>query len=431
MVTADLEAVREQLAARGGSGLDSLARIDTLAAQRREQIAKTEALRADRNAASKAMAQLDKSSAEFAEKRGSLKALGAEIKGLAESLEVVERELEDLCLHLPNLPDPSVPRGDGEADNVVVRTWGDKPVLDFEPKDHHALGTDLGVLDFERGAKISGSRFTVLRGGGAGLVRGLISFMVDLHIEEHGYEELWPPALVKDSALRGTGQLPKFENDAFHVDRHYAEGDDTERVRLFLSPTAEVQLTNFHADEIFDVGELPRQYTAYTPCFRSEAGSHGRDTRGLIRQHQFDKVELVHFCEPENSLARLELLTGHAEEVLQRLGLHYRVVELCTGDLGFSSAKTYDLEVWLPGQDNYREISSCSWFRDFQARRAKIRFRSEVGKKPKLAHTLNGSGLAVGRTLVAILEQYQQADGSVIVPEALRGYVGGLERLSV
>jgi len=429
-LTDNIDEVRKRLTTRGGAGLESLARIEELAKARRQQIVRTETAQAERNEASKAMATLDKSSAEFTEKRAALKALGSEIKTLAASLDAVKKELEELALHVPNLPDEGVPVGAGEEDNPVLRTWGEKPSLDFEPKDHHDLGTGLGVLDFERGAKLSGARFTVIRGGGARLVRGLISFMVDLHTGEHGYEELWPPAIVKDSALRGTGQFPKFEHDAFQIDRHYAEGDKTERARLFLSPTAEVQITNFHANEIFGPGELPRKYTAYAPCFRSEAGSHGKDTRGLIRQHQFDKVELVQFCEPGEGPERLEALTGHAEKVLQLLGLHYRVVELCTADLGFTATKTYDLEVWLPGQDKYREISSCSWFGDFQARRAKIRYRPESGAKPRLVHTLNGSGLAVGRTLVAILEQYQEADGSVRVPEALRPYVGGLERLS-
>jgi len=429
-VTEDLEHVREQLAARGGAGLDSLDRIAELAEQRRSTITRTEALKAERNEASKAMASMDKSGEEFTAKRASLKELAAEIKQLDASLAEVKAELEDLVLHLPNLPDASTPVGAGEEDNPVVRTWGEARSLDFEAKEHHALGTELGILDFERGANLSGSRFTYLRGAGARLERGLMALMLDLHVDEHGYEELWPPALVKDTALVGTGQLPKFEADVFHVGRTYEEGDDSERVRLFLSPTAEVQITNFRAGEILEPDELPLQYTAYTPCFRSEAGNYGKDTRGLIRQHQFDKVELVHFCRPEDGKERLETLTGHAEKVLQRLGLHYRVVELCTGDLGFASHKTYDLEVWLPGQGRYREISSCSWFGDFQARRAKIRYRPEAGAKPRYVHTLNGSGLAIGRTLVAILEQYQQADGSVVVPEALRPYVGGLERIT-
>ncbi len=428
-VTEELESVRTRLATRGAGTLASLDRIDSLAAARRELIAKSERLRAQRNEASQAMASADKKSPEFAARRDALKQLGAEIKELEASLEGTVAELEALVLHLPNLPDPSVPIGQGEHDNVVVSTFGAPREHGFSPKDHVELGTQLGILDFERGAKITGARFTVLRGAGARLERALISFMLDLHTGAHGYEELWPPALVNERSLRGTGQLPKFEDDVFHITRVYDENDTTERVRLFLSPTAEVQITNYHADEILDAEVLPKRYTAYTPCFRSEAGAYGKDTRGLIRQHQFDKVELVCLCAPEDGLAQLEALTGHAEVVLKTLGLHYRKVALCTADLGFASHKTYDLEVWLPGQGKYREISSCSWFGDFQARRARLRYRPEAGAKPRLLHTLNGSGLAVGRTLVAILEQYQEADGSIVVPEALRPYVGGLARI--
>lgn len=428
-VTDELESVRTRLATRGAGTLASLDRIDALAAARRELIVKTERLRAQRNEASQAMASADKKSPEFAARRDALKQLGVEIKELEASLEATVAELEALVLHLPNLPDPSVPVGQGEHDNVVVSTFGAPRERGFAPKDHVELGTQLGILDFERGAKITGARFTVLRGAGARLERALISFMLDLHTGAHGYEELWPPALVNESSLRGTGQLPKFEDDVFHITRVYDENDTTERVRLFLSPTAEVQITNYHADEILDAELLPKRYTAYTPCFRSEAGAYGKDTRGLIRQHQFDKVELVCLCAPEDGLAQLEALTGHAEVVLQKLGLHYRKVALCTADLGFASHKTYDLEVWLPGQGKYREISSCSWFGDFQARRARLRYRPEAGAKPRLLHTLNGSGLAVGRTLVAILEQFQEADGSVVVPEALRPYLGGLARI--
>jgi seryl-tRNA synthetase len=320
-----------------------------------------------------------------------------------------------------------VPIGTSDADNPVLHTWGHKPTFAFEPKAHWDLGPALGILDFEAGAKITGSRFTVLRGAASRLTRGLINYMVDLHVQ-HGYDEVWPPAVVKRASLRGTGQLPKFEADLFRLaiptgPDHIADND------LFLSPTAEVQVTNLYADHIFEPGELPRRFTAYSPCFRAEAGAGGKDTRGLIRQHQFDKVELVKFVEPEHSYGELEALRQDAERVLQGLGLHYRVVTLCSGDLSFASAKTYDLEVWLPGQDAYREISSCSNFEDFQARRAKIRYRPEAGAKPRPVHTLNGSGIAIGRTIVAILEQYQQADGSVIVPAALRPYVGGLERI--
>ncbi|MEC7522963.1 MAG: serine--tRNA ligase [Myxococcota bacterium] len=422
-VTEHLDEVRAKLAARGADP-GSLERLAELAEQRRSAITEVEALRAKRNETSKAMATVDKKSDEFARVRDEMKAIGARIKELEGGHKAVEAELGEILLGLPNLPHESTPVGAGEEDNVEVRVWGEARSYDFEPRPHDDLGRALGILDFERAVKISGARFTVLRGKGARLERGLINFMLDLHTGEHGYEELWPPALVKDSALRGTGQLPKFENDAFQVQRHYEEGDQAERVRHFLSPTAEVQITNYHADEIFEADALDLAYCAYTPCFRSEAGSHGKDTRGLIRQHQFDKVELVHFCAPERAEATHQKLVGHAEAVLQRLGLRYRVMELCTKDLGFAAQKCYDLEVWLPGQGAFREISSCSWFGDFQARRAKIRYRPEPKAKPQLVHTLNGSGLAVGRTLVAILEQYQQADGSVIVPEALRPYVG-------
>jgi seryl-tRNA synthetase len=309
----------------------------------------------------------------------------------------------------------------------VLHTWGHKPTFTFAPKPHWDLGTGLGILDFEAGAKITGARFTVLRGAASKLTRGLINYMIDLHTQ-HGYDEVWPPAVVRRASLRGTGQLPKFEADLFKLEVPVGPDHDPDN-DLFLSPTAEVQVTNLYADHIFEPGELPRRFTAYTPCFRAEAGSGGKDTRGLIRQHQFDKVELVKFVEPEHSYGELEALRQDAERVLQGLGLHYRVVTLCSGDLSFASAKTYDLEVWLPGQDAYREISSCSNFEDFQARRAKIRYRAETGGKPRPVHTLNGSGIAIGRTIVAIMEQYQQADGSIVVPAALRPYVGGMERI--
>ncbi|HMJ16567.1 MAG TPA: serine--tRNA ligase, partial [Polyangiaceae bacterium] len=328
-------------------------------------------------------------------------------------------------LAVPNVPHPSVPDGAGAADNALRRSSGTPPRLDFEPKPHWDIGAELGILDFERASKLSGPRFSVLLGAGARLERALISFMLDLHTREHGYTEVAPPYLVKGETMRGTGQLPKFEEDLFKTFR--SGGDDTSP--LYLIPTAEVPVTNLHADEILEAAELPLAYTAFTPCFRSEAGSYGKDVRGLIRQHQFDKVELVRFAPPEAGMEQLELLTSHAEEVLKRLDLHYRVVELCAGDLGFGATKTYDLEVWLPSQNTYREISSCSWFADFQARRAKIRYRKEPKAKPQLLHTLNGSGLAVGRTLVAILEQNQQQDGSVIIPAALRPYFGA-ERLT-
>jgi len=333
---------------------------------------------------------------------------------------MTEAELEERLLVVPNVPHESVPDGKSDAENPVVRTWGVKPMFDFEAKAHWEIGEKLGVLDQDRAAKLSGARFSVLWGNGARLERALITFMLDLHTREHGYLEVYPPFLVKADALRGTGNFPKFEGDVFKTQRR--DPDDAEA--LYLIPTAEVPVTNLHADEILEGEKLPLAYAAYSPCFRSEAGSYGKDVRGVIRQHQFDKVELVRFCAPENALSELEILTGHAEEVLKRLNLHYRVVEHVTGDLTFSCTKGYDLEVWLPGQNAYREISSCSWFGDFQARRAKIRYRPEPKAKPRLANTLNGSALAIGRTWLAILEQFQSKDGSVVVPEVLRNFMG-------
>jgi len=399
--------------------------------QRRVAQSELEALRAQKNAANDAMAKADKKSPEFAATRDSLRALSQDIKQREGLLTTLEADGDKLLLGIPNAPHASVPTGTTEDDNVIERTWGDQPVLDFAPKDHHDLGVALGIFDFEAGAKLSGTRFTVLRGWGARLTRALASYMLDLHAAA-GYGEIWPPALVRRSALRGTGQLPKFESDLFKLYPHKptAAGEQPDPDHeLFLSPTAEVQVTNLHADEIFEAGTLPRRYCAYAPCFRAEAGAYGKDTRGLIRQHQFDKVELVQFTAAEDSYVALDALRDQAEAVLQGLGLHYRVVLLCTADLGFGAAKTYDLEVWLPGQDAFREISSCSNYEDFQARRAKIRYRPAAGEKTRHAHTLNGSGLAIGRTLVAILEQYQQADGSVVIPEALRPYVGGADRI--
>ncbi|HEY1554738.1 MAG TPA: serine--tRNA ligase [Kofleriaceae bacterium] len=412
---------------RGGDVATAIAAWTSLDERRRKLQAELDTMRQRRNAANERMAKLDKKSPEFAGARDELKALSGQIKDGEAELAGLEADCERDLLAIPNAPHPSVPTGASEADNPVLHVWGDKPAFAFSPKPHWELGEALGILDFAAGAKIAGARFTVLRGAAAKLERGLVSFMLDLHTQ-HGYEEVWPPAVVRRAALRGTGQLPKFEADLFRLaiptgPDHVADND------LFLSPTAEVQVTNLHADEILDAAQLPRRYTAYTPCFRAEAGAGGKDTRGLIRQHQFDKVELVKIVTPETSDAELEALRGDAERVLQTLGLHYRVVTLCTADLSFASAKTYDLEVWLPGQDAYREISSCSTFGDFQARRAKIRYRPAPGDKPRAAHTLNGSGIAIGRTLVAILEQYQQADGSVIVPPALRPYVGGLDRI--
>ncbi|WP_437325884.1 serine--tRNA ligase [Sorangium sp. So ce381] len=420
-VAEHLDEVRAALALRSPAAAASLGDdFASTVSARRSNIQELERWQAERNAANDAMARLDKKSPEFAQKRDELKALSTRIKEAEQVVSELEKRMTELLSMVPNLPDPSVPVGAGEEGNVVVRTWGEKPTFSFAPKSHWDIGTALGLLDFERAAKLSGARFTVLMGAAARLERALISFMLDLHTREQGYLEVLPPFLVKDTALFGTGNLPKFAEDLFKTQK-----SDPERAYdLYLIPTAEVPVTNLHADEILDGASLPIAYTAYTPCFRSEAGSHGRDVRGLIRQHQFDKVELVRFSAPEDSARQHELLTAHAEEVLKRLGLHYRVSALCTGDLGFGSQKTYDLEVWLPGQGVYREISSCSNFGDFQARRAQIRYRPEPKAKPRLVHTMNGSALAVGRTVIAILEQYQQADGTVVVPEPLRAFMG-------
>jgi seryl-tRNA synthetase len=415
-----VEEVRAALLRRGPGAADSLTPIAELSQKRRELILAVEKKAAARNAANDAMAKADKKSPEFAEKRDELKRLGAEIKESEKALADVEAEIQKLLAVVPNVLDPSVPDGKSEEDNVVLRTFGEKPSMSFAPKAHWDIGTALGILDFDRATKLSGSRFTVLFGAAARLERALISFMLDLHTREQGYTEVLPPFLVKDSALYGTGQLPKFEEDLFKTQK----SDPERSFDLYLIPTAEVPVTNLHADEILDGAALPIAYAAFTPCFRAEAGSHGKDVRGLIRQHQFDKVELVRFSTPEASAEQHELLTSHAEEVLKRLGLHYRVVALCAGDMGAISQKTYDIEVWLPGQQLYREISSCSNFGDYQARRAQIRYRPEPKAKPRLVHTLNGSALAVGRTVIAILEQYQQADGSVVVPEVLRPAMG-------
>jgi seryl-tRNA synthetase len=348
-----------------------------------------------------------------------MRQLSTEIKEKETRLKQVEEELEKILYLLPNVPDESVPVGASADDNQVVKTWGEKPNLPFTPKQHFDLGEGLGMLDFERAAKVSGSRFTFYKGALARLERALVAFMIDQHTAK-GYLEILPPYLVLRQSMVGTGQLPKFEQDAFKT---------TGEMERFLIPTAEVPVTNYHADEILDGAVLPLKYCAYSPCFRAEAGAAGKDTRGLIRQHQFHKVELVKFAQPESSMQELEALTDNAAEILRKLGLHHRIVLLCTGDMGFGSAKTYDIEVWLPGQQAYREISSCSNFGEFQARRAKIRFRKEKGDKPQMLHTLNGSGLAVGRTLIALLENYQQADGSVTIPAVLRPYMGGLKEL--
>ncbi len=421
-VADNLDEVRAALARRSPEAAETVNAIATLSDERRQLTTEVEKLQAERNRANQEMSKLarggDKNA--FAQRRDELKTLASAIKELeAKQASVIER-MQTLLLDVPNLPHESTPNGQSEEENVFVREWGDKPKFDFEPKAHWDVGQDLGILDFERAAKLSGSRFAVLWGAGARLERALVSFMLDLHTREHGYREVYTPFLVRQSALLGTGQLPKFEADLFKT--YKKDADDNEP--LYLVPTAEVPVTNLHADEILEGDTLPVAYAAYTPCFRSEAGSHGKDVRGLIRQHQFDKVEMVRFCAPEDSTAEHEKLTGHAEAVLQRLGLHYRVVELCAGDLGFPAAKCFDLEVWLPGQSAYREISSCSLFVDYQARRAKIRYRPGPKAKPKLLHTINGSGLAVGRTVVALLEQHQQSDGSVLIPEPLQPFMG-------
>ncbi len=408
---------------RGGEVAKVVGAWKSLDEQRRKLQGELDGFRKQRNAANEGMAKADKKSPEFAQMRDELKALSTRIKEGEQQLTLLEGQSEAELLNIPNAPHASVPEGASEADNPLLHEWGTKPSFAFQPKPHWEVGEHLGILDFNAGAKITGARFTVLRNGASKLTRALINYMLDLHTS-NGYSEVWPPAIVARRSLRGTGQLPKFEDDLFRLHLppnpdHVAEND------LFLSPTAEVQVTNLHADEIIDADQLPKHYCAYSACFRAEAGASGKDTRGLIRQHQFDKVELVKLVAPETSYAELEALRTDAERVLQGLGLHYRVVTLCTGDMGFGAAKTYDIEVWLPGQDTFREISSCSNFEDFQARRAKIRYRPIAGEKPRPLHTLNGSGIAVGRTIVAILENYQQADGSVVVPEALRPYMGG------
>jgi seryl-tRNA synthetase len=427
-VADNIDSVRSSLARRSAEAAKNLDEVASIALARRKLVAETENKQAARNAANLAMAALAKGDpAEFASKREQLKLLSTEVKELETRLGELEADLQQKLMTVPNMPHATTPDGKGEADNVTVRSWGEKPTLAFTPKAHDDLGTALGILDFERASKLSGARFSVLVGAAARLERALGQYMLDLHADKHGYTEEIPPYLVKASALEGTGKLPKFEADLFKTRRDASAEDSS---ALYLVPTAEVPVTNLHADEILDGATLPRAYCAFTPCFRSEAGSYGRDVRGLVRQHQFHKVELVRFVKPEESIEQLNLLVSHAEAVLQGLGLHYRVVELCAGDLGFGAMKCFDIEVWLPGQDAYREISSCSTFGDFQARRAKIRYRADAKAKPQLLHTLNGSALAVGRTLVAILEQYQQADGSVLVPPALRSYMGGLERIT-
>ncbi|HEX2733831.1 MAG TPA: serine--tRNA ligase [Polyangiaceae bacterium] len=428
-VAENIETVQKALGRRSAEAAANLEAVAEVANRRRKLVQETETKQAARNLANQAMASLAKGGdpAEFAAKREQLKTLSGEVKELESKLSELEAELQQRLMLIPNLPHETTPNGKGEADNVTVRVWGEAPKFAFPAKTHDELGTSLGIMDFERAAKLSGARFSVLLGAAARLERALGQYMLDLHADKHGYTEVIPPYLVKASALEGTGQLPKFESDLFKT---YRDANAEDKSALYLVPTAEVPVTNLHADEILDGSELPKAYCSFTPCFRSEAGSYGRDVRGLVRQHQFHKVELVRFVKPEDSLSQLQLLLGHAEAVLQGLGLHYRVVELCAADLGFSAMKCFDIEVWLPGQNAFREISSCSTFGDFQARRAKIRYRADAKAKPQFLHTLNGSGLAVGRTLVAVLEQYQQADGSVLVPPALQSYMGGLERVT-
>lgn len=392
--------------------------IDT---QRRDILAELESLRHKRNSVSEDIAAMKKNREDASSLISDMKDVSLKIKSLEGEIGEIQEKLDRLLMVIPNIPHENVPVGRDENDNPVIRKWGEIPEFNFEPLSHWDIGEKLDILDFNRAAKLAGARFALYKGAGSRLERALINFMLDIHTGEHGYTEILPPFMVNTASMTGTGQLPKFKEDLFKI-----EGQDH-----YLIPTAEVPVTNIHREEILREEDLPLYYTAYTPCFRSEAGSYGKDTRGLIRNHQFNKVELVKFCDPENSYNELEKLTANAEEILKRLELPYRVITLCTGDLGFSAAKTYDLEVWLPGQQLYREISSCSNFEDFQARRAGIRFKRKGAKGTELVHTLNGSGLAVGRTFVAILENYQQEDGSVKIPEALQPYMGGMKDIKI
>ena len=420
----DVGQTAARLAARGYE-LD-VAKVTELEEQRKTLQVKTQELQSQRNASAKAIGQAKAKGEDAQPLLDAVANLGSELDATKKAQDEVLNAINDIALAIPNLPDESVPEGADEDDNVEILTWGTPKKYDFEVKDHVDVGQDLNGLDFEMGVKISGARFTVMRGQVARMHRALTQYMLDTHTDKNGYTEMYVPYLVNSASLYGTSQLPKFAGDLFHT-LGLVNDDGEQQAGFSLIPTAEVPLTNSARDEIYEESDLPIRLTAHTPCFRSEAGSYGRDTRGLIRQHQFDKVELVQLVKPEDSMQALEELTGHAEQILQALELPYRKVILCMGDMGFGAAKTYDLEVWLPAQDTYREISSCSNMVDFQARRMQARFRREGAKKPELLHTLNGSGLAVGRTLVAILENYQQDDGSVIVPEVLRPYMGGLE----
>jgi seryl-tRNA synthetase len=417
-----LDEVRTKLQNRGlpANVLDEFTAAET---ERRRVIGESDQLNAERNAASREIGALMKQGnrEEAESRRRQVGELKERIAELDQAREKAEAAIRDLLSSLPNIPDDSVPVGKNDTENVEVRRWGNKPEFNFTPKDHVDLGAGLGILDLERAAKISGARFAILNGAGARLSRALVNFMLDVQTRENGYSETLPPFIVNKHSLFGTGQLPKFEEDLFKL---------TDERELYLIPTGEVPVTNYHRDEILDAAVLPLKFAAYSPCYRSEAGSYGRDTRGIFRQHQFEKVELVKLTTPENSAAELESMTRDAESILQKLGLHYRVVEHATGDLGFSAAKSYDVEVWLPSYNEFKEISSCSNCTDFQARRAQIRFRRAGGSKPEYVHTLNGSGLAVGRTWIAILENFQEADGSIIIPEALRLYMGGIMKLT-
>ena len=414
------EAVKARLKRRGGDfkELDELLKPED---DRRSGLQESELLKNKKKKLSAEVGQLKQKGQDASNLMEEVKTINISIKELDDKIQAWEQQVQEKLLGIPNTPDDSIPDGADESANRVVRDWGTKPGFSFKPKNHVEVGEQLGLIDLKRAAKISGTRFAVYKGQGAGLLRALINFMIDVQTRENGYQELYPPFLVNKESMQGTGQLPKFEEELF------ATRDDP----LYLIPTAEVPVTNFHRDEILEEESLPICYAAYTPCFRREAGSYGKDTQGLIRQHQFDKVELVKFSRAEESSAELEKLVENAESILKKLNLHYRVVELCAGDLGFSAAKTYDLEVWLPSQDTYREISSCSNFADYQARRARIRCKKRTGGKPEFVHTLNGSGLAAGRLFVALLENYQQEDGTVMIPEVLRPYMHGQENLKL
>ncbi|ADB66870.1 Serine--tRNA ligase [Listeria monocytogenes] len=416
----NFDEVKQKLQNRG-EDLGEFEKFGELDKRRRTLIVETEALKSQRNEVSQEIAKLKREKQDADAKIEEMRVVGDRIKTLDIELREIDEKLDMILMSIPNIPHESTPVGESEDDNVEIRKWGEVRAFDFEPKAHWDLGTDLDILDFENAAKVTGSRFVFYKKLGARLERALINFMMDLHSNEHGYEEMLPPYMVNRASMTGTGQLPKFEEDAFLI-----EAED-----YFLIPTAEVPVTNYHREDILKAEDLPRKYTAFSACFRSEAGSAGRDTRGLIRQHQFNKVELVQFVKPEDSYVALEKLTGNAEEVLRRLELPYRVLSMCTADLGFTAAKKYDLEVWIPSYNSYREISSCSNFESFQARRANIRFRREPGSKPEYVHTLNGSGLALGRTVAAILENYQDADGSVRIPKVLQGYMGGIEKIEL